>query len=128
MGVEINKNQFAATNLKGLLDTDSLLSNYIKNSDLIINTTPVGMHPNYHDIPLGNKIWENLKEGTTLYDLIYTPRPSQWLNLGVKLGCKTIDGLEMLIQQGAASLRLWSGIEDIPTNLMKKAAIKALNK
>ena len=99
----------------------------IKGCNLLINTTPIGMYNNSQDIPLGNKIWENLKKETTLYDLIYTPRPTKWLELGNSFGYKTIDGLEMLIQLGAASIRLWSGIEKIPTDVMKKAAIKALS-
>jgi len=124
---EINKNQFLSTELQLLLNHDVLLSKYIKESDLIINATPVGMYPDTKEMPLGKKVWENLENNTTLYDLIYTPRPTEWLKLGKIYGCQTIDGLEMLIQQGAASLRLWSGIEKIPTKLMKQAAIKALN-
>ncbi|MEC8197707.1 MAG: hemerythrin domain-containing protein [Pseudomonadota bacterium] len=38
-----------------------------------------------------------------------------------------IDGLEMLVQQGAASLRLWSGSDDIPLDIMRQAAENALS-
>ncbi len=124
---EIKKNKFTSTEIKTCLTMDLFLGKFIKEADLIINTTPVGMYTNTNEVPLGNKIWENLKEDTTLYDLIYTPRPTEWLKLGQRYGCKTIDGLEMLIEQGAASLRLWSGIEKIPTEHMKQAALKALN-
>ena len=42
--------------------------------------------------------------------------------MGSKYGCKEINGLDMLIQQGAESLRKWSGIQDIPIKIMREAA------
>ena len=74
------------------------------------------------EIPLEKKIWQHLQPNTTLYDLIYTPRPTAWLTLGAKNDCEQIDGLEMLIQQGAASLSLWSGQQKIPIQSMREAA------
>ena len=111
---------------------DISLSQLIKKADLIINCTPVGMNnlldkTKSKEIPLGNDIWKNLQEQTILYDLIYTPRPTEWLKLGEKYGCKKIDGLEMLIQQAASSLRLWSGIKEMPINIMKQAAENSFN-
>ena len=127
--LNLKKNQI---HLKGLLNQNNDISNHIKEADLIINTTPIGMSPKNartgqsQEIPLGEKIWENLEAKTMLYDLIYTPRPTAWLTLGAKRGCKQIDGLEMLIQQGAASLRLWSETKDIPIDVMRAAAKKHL--
>ncbi len=77
-------------------------------------------------IPLGEEIWNNLAKNTILYDLIYTPRPTKWLKLGKKKNCLTIDGLEMLVHQGALSLKLWSGLDDIPIEIMKLSAKKHL--
>ena len=118
--------------LTGLLSQNNEISNHIEEADLIINTTPIGMSAKNvgtnqtNEMPLGQKIWQSLKAQTILYDLIYTPRPTEWLSLGAKKGCKQIDGLEMLIQQGAASLRLWSKTEDIPLDIMRNAAQKHL--
>ena len=77
-------------------------------------------------MPLGKEIWKYLNPSTTLYDLIYTPRPTPWLTAGSKVGCKTIDGLEMLVQQGAASLRLWTKNKEIPIDIMRNAALNSL--
>ncbi len=116
------------TQIEGVLSHTNAMGDIIKSANLIINTTPVGMYSkdpqdnDKNEIPLGREIWENLMPGTTLYDLIYNPKPTQWLKIGLQKDCKVIDGLEMLIQQGAASLRLWTGISDIPINSMKKAA------
>ena len=77
-------------------------------------------------MPINNQIWDYLKDETMLYDLIYTPKPTAWLKWGEAQGLHCVDGLEMLIQQGAASLRLWSNIKEIPTNVMRAAAEAAL--
>ncbi len=102
---------------------------YIEDASLIINTTPVGMNnksQREQELPLGEELWNNLSENTILYDLIYTPRPTKWLKLGKKKNCITIDGLDMLVNQGAHSLKLWSGIDDIPIEIMKLSAKKHL--
>ncbi len=118
--------------LEGLLSEDDQISNQIKKADLIINATPIGMSKENtqaglsHEMPLGETIWQNLEAKTILYDLIYTPRPTAWLTLGAQKGCTPIDGLEMLIQQAAASLRLWSQTKDIPIDVMRAAAKKHL--
>ncbi|MBL6800055.1 MAG: shikimate dehydrogenase [Synechococcus sp. BS307-5m-G37] len=95
---------------------------------LVVNTTPVGMegHQDGSAMPLDQDIWNDLRTSTTLYDLIYTPRPTPWLTLGAERGCRIIDGLEMLIQQGAASLRRWSGCTTVPVEVMRQAALNSL--
>lgn len=95
---------------------------------LVVNTTPVGMegHQEGCAMPLDREIWSDLEASTTLYDLIYTPRPTPWLTLGAERGCRTIDGLEMLVQQGAASLRRWSGCTSVPVEIMRQAALTSL--
>ena len=129
--VKVTKSK--STTCIGLIEGDSLIKEYIKNSRLIINTTPIGMlnksdTQKTQTIPLGEDYWESLRPNSILYDLIYNPKPTEWLKLGSKYDCHQIDGLDMLIEQGAASLRLWSNIEDIPINIMKKAAENALKK
>ncbi len=105
------------------------VSPYLEEADLIINTTPIGMtseNSKKDNIPLGNEIWDCLSNKTILYDLIYTPKPTSWLKLGQQKNCFTIDGLDMLVEQGAFSIRLWSGFTDVPVQIMKSAAEKYL--
>lgn len=117
--------------LQPLLDTDPHLQTRIQQADLVVNTTPVGMSSHQPDhgpaLPLGVDIWDKLTAQTVLYDLIYTPRPTPWLKRGETLGCRTYDGLEMLVQQGAAALRRWSGIDEVPVDAMREAALKNLS-
>tara|TARA_B100000965_G_scaffold234555_1_gene196473 strand:- start:1767 stop:2654 length:888 start_codon:yes stop_codon:yes gene_type:complete len=102
---------------------------YIEGADLIVNTTPIGMHSKKieeESIPLGKTVWDNLSNKTILYDLIYTPRPTKWLKLGQQKNCFTIDGLDMLVEQGGLSIKLWSGFNNVPTEIMKSSAKKHL--
>ena len=115
--------------IKGINSKNSNLISYINEADLIVNTTPIGMKKEKNqeqNIPLGNEIWENLSNKTILYDLIYTPRPTNWLKLGEQKKCFTIDGLDMLVEQGALSIKLWSGFNNVPTQVMKSSAKKHL--
>ena len=120
----------SSVQLQPLLDNDPSLQTRIQQADLVVNTTPIGMSSLQPDqgstLPLGVDIWDNLTAQTVLYDLIYTPRPTPWLQRGEALGCRTYDGLEMLVQQGAAALRRWSGIDDVPVDAMREAALKTL--
>ena len=121
----------SSNEIVGIVHTNANSKEYIQNADLIINATPAGMYDksvqNIKSIfPFGEIFWETLDAKTTLYDLIYNPRPTEWLKLGRKRGCDCIDGLEMLIQQGAASLTLWSGFQEIPIDIMRSAAIEYL--
>jgi shikimate dehydrogenase len=61
-----------------------------------------------------------------VYDLIYTPRPTALLREACRRGCRGLDGLEMLVQQGAASLRLWTGQSEVPVAAMRAAALRQL--
>ena len=115
--------------IESMTNEASHITPYIKEASLIINTTPIGMNKKNiekQDIPLGFEIWNNLSDKTILYDLIYNPRPTNWLKLGQERNCLTIDGLDMLVEQGALSIRLWSGFNDIPTEIMKSSAKKQL--
>jgi len=115
--------------IKGINNKKLNVSPYVQEADLIINTTPIGMNfknTEQENIPLGYKIWDGLSSKTILYDLIYTPRPTNWLKLGEQKNCCTIDGLDMLVEQGAFSIRLWSGFNDVPIQTMKSSAEKHL--
>jgi shikimate dehydrogenase len=87
---------------------------------LIVNTTPVGMHPKIADSPLSASDLSALPAGAIAYDLIYTPHPTQFLKLAQAQGAIAIDGLEMLVQQGAAALQLWLQ-QPVPVDVMRRS-------
>ena len=110
------------------LHSSPVLPSLIEQADLVVNTTPVGMaqHGDAQAFPLGEAVWSHLQGSAVLYDLVYTPRPTAWLRWGQSRGHRCIDGLDMLVQQGAASLRLWSDRNDVPVETMRRAAEAAL--
>lgn len=85
---------------------DFINTDLIKDYPLIINTTPLGMFPDINSKP---KIpYEFLGRDNYLFDLIYNPPQTPFLELGSKAGAKTINGLPMLIAQAEAAWELWT--------------------
>ncbi|WP_081717017.1 shikimate dehydrogenase [Leptolyngbya sp. Heron Island J] len=89
---------------------------------LVVNTTPIGMAPNIEATPLQASQLDLLAQQTIVYDLIYTPRPTQLLCLAQAAGLVTFDGLEMLVQQGAAALEIWIQ-QTPPVDVMRQALL-----
>lgn len=73
---------------------------------LIINTTPVGMHPDADAAP--ELPYDALTARHTLIDLIYNPVETRFLSLGRERGARTVNGLAMLEAQAEASWRIWN--------------------
>ena len=110
--------------INGFLDTNVVNDKLIQNSDLIVNSTPVGMKSisnKEHSLPFGEKIWESLNSNTIIYDLIYNPRQTPLLQFGLERNCVAIDGLEMLVSQGAKSLSFWTDGLEAPLKVMKES-------
>jgi shikimate dehydrogenase len=109
--------------IEGLLSTNNEINNLIQETDLIINTTPVGMSNaiNNDEIPFGKNFWDSINSKTIVYDLIYNPSPTPFLKFCDKKGCMTIDGTQMLIAQGAKSLSFWTNGLEVPFEVMHDA-------
>jgi len=97
----------------------------LKDLDLLVNATPIGMHPNSNSSPLdGLNI--TLNSNIFVFDAVYNPIKTKLMKDAEKLGCKTLSGIDMLVNQGALAFEWWTGYK--PNNkLMKEAAIKKLN-
>jgi shikimate dehydrogenase len=102
------------------------LTDQLSMCDLLINTTPIGMYPHIKASPLTESQITQLPSLAVVYDLIYTPRPTQLLLLARQRGCKVLDGLEMLVQQGAAAFEIWVG-ERPDLGAMRQAALSQLD-
>lgn len=94
------------------------LPDLLNEADLVVNTTPIGMSPQINQSPLTPTDVQQLKKGAIAYDLIYVPNPTLFLQQARSQGCLTIDGLEMLIGQGAAALEIWTG-RSVPVETMR---------
>ncbi|WP_298312183.1 shikimate dehydrogenase [uncultured Aquimarina sp.] len=88
------------------LSYNDLDEDIIKDFKLIINCTPLGTHPNtenHPDIP-----YEYLGKNHVLYDLIYNPEETIFMQKGKQKGAKTSNGLNMLILQAEKSWEIWN--------------------
>ena len=92
----------------------------ISKADLLVNATPIGMYPRGDESPIDVSAIERLSEGAIAYDLIYTPNPTLFLKQAQERGAIAIDGLEMLVQQGAAALEIWLQ-QPIPVDVMRQS-------
>lgn len=104
------------------------LPNLIQKADLLINTTPIGMYPKIENSPLNAELFSHLPKDTIIYDLIYTPSPTKFLQYAQQANKTAIDGLEMLVQQGAAALKIWLQQETVPVDVMRKTLQQKLYK
>ena len=77
-------------------------------ADLLIQTTPVGMHPREEECPIPGDM---LKQGMVVMDIIYNPPETRLLRVARSRDCLTINGLRMFIHQGAEQFRLWTGLK-----------------
>jgi shikimate dehydrogenase len=115
------------TPLEGVVKVHSYdkLPQMIPQSKLLINTTPVGMYPNINNCPIDDNIIKKIEPETIVYDLIYIPKPTLFLQKAQQQGAVIIDGLEMLVQQGAKALEIWLN-QNVPVNIMREALLKKL--
>lgn len=118
------KNSPLKINLQ-IYEWDSL-SEIIKDTNLLINTTPIGMYPQIDNSPLEADLFAHLPKDTIVYDLIYTPSPTKFLQYAQQADKTAIDGLEMLVQQGAAALKIWLQQETVPVEVMRQTLKKKL--
>lgn len=111
------------TNIEiGLLSEASL-----KDIFILTNTTPVGMSPDSNSTPIPKEKLKDLKKDALVYDIVYNPSETILLKDAKSLGYKTLNGVEMLVLQGAESLKLWTSRNDIPIDVMREAVLKELN-
>lgn len=75
--------------------------------DVLINTTSVGMHPHVDCMPLDELL---LFKGLAVADIVYNPLMTRLLQAAQNRGCPIVNGLGMLVYQGAASFKLWTGV------------------
>lgn len=76
---------------------------------LVVNTTPVGMHPNPDISPLTQAELAQLPSHCLVYDLVYNPQQTLLLSQAQACGLPTQHGLGMLVHQGALSFQIWTG-------------------
>jgi len=93
--------------------------------ELIINATPIGMIPDVDQSPIEEHEKDALI-GKIVYDIVYKPIDTKLLQYGRQVMAETIDGVGMLVNQGAEAFRLWTGLE-FPTDQIDARVRNILN-
>jgi len=88
----------------------------------LIQTTPVGMAPHTDISPLKKEILANFRY---VMDAIYNPLATKLLRDAEEMGCRTINGVGLFVQQGAEQIRIWTGREP-PLATMRQTVLAAL--
>lgn len=101
-------NSFFSNHNKARVVSYSNWTSFLDEVYLIVNATPLGMYPNIGQSPVRNEEVNYLAD-RICYDIVYNPIRTTFLKQAQKAGAKTINGLEMLIQQGSKSFKLWTG-------------------
>ena len=91
-------------------------------ADILINATSVGMKPNIDASPVEGGL---LRPDLFVFDIVYNPPRTRLLKDAELAGASTLSGVNMLVYQGAASFRIWTGV-DAPEDLMARVVIEAL--
>jgi shikimate dehydrogenase len=89
---------------------------------IVINATSAGMTPHDTDSPLSDAL---LEDGMVVMDLVYNPLKTRLLREAEKRGCIAIDGVAMLVHQGAVQFELWTG-RKAPVEVMRKVVLEEL--
>lgn len=91
-------------------------------AQLLINATPVGMAPEEDKIPIAPELLSRFR---LVMDIVYRPLQTRLLREAAAQGCQVIDGLQMLVYQGAAQFEQFTG-QCAPVEVMRQAAVQAL--
>ncbi len=95
----------------------------LKDAHILINATSVGMEPNDGVSPVSRA---QLTGYSVVMDIVYAPLQTKLLEDAAALGCIAVNGLEMLLYQGAAQFELWTG-QEAPLDVMRQELLHAVS-
>jgi len=94
----------------------------IADADILINATSVGMHPDVDATPVPAGL---LRPGLAVFDIVYNPRRTRLLLEAEQKGATVVDGVRMLVHQGAEAFSIWTGRKP-PVDVMVEAVVREL--
>ena len=99
------------------------LAKELSDSDIFIDTTPIGMCPNVNDKPIASA--DMMHENLVVNDIVYTPMETSLIKEAKKANAEVVYGYKMLLYQGIRSFEIWLGRE-APVDVMEKALLNVL--
>lgn len=124
--VESLASDVSDSGLIGEVASDSInaIGNYMESADVLIDATPLGMHPNINDEPIVKA--DMMDEDLVVFDAVYNPNETVLIKEAIKANAKPVYGIKMLLYQGAESFKIWTG-KTAPVDVMEKALRNTLN-
>jgi shikimate dehydrogenase len=108
--------------IEGYLSNKDIIEKYIKKTDILINATPIGMYPKVDETPVPKNL---LHDDLFVFDVVYNPLETRLMKQAAEIGCKTLGGLDMLVNQGILAFEWW--LNKKPSkDLMKNKIIEYL--
>ncbi|MFD1807577.1 shikimate dehydrogenase family protein [Gemmobacter lanyuensis] len=89
-----------------------------QDTDIVIHATSVGLYPDVHAMPAIDT--GSLRPHMVVADGIHNPPLTRLLQAAQRQGCRTVDGLGMLVQQGVIGIKYWTGV-DVDPEVMRQA-------
>lgn len=90
-----------------IMDRSKFRQANMDSQNLFINTTPLGMYPKVDASALPNGL--NFPRGSYVYDLVYNPAQTLFVQQGITFGCQATSGFGMLVEQALLAFELWTG-------------------
>ncbi len=114
---ELNEKTGVKTFADGISNKN--LKKFCSTSDVLINASPIGMYPKIEETPVPK---EFLYENLFVFDIIYNPLKTKLLKNAEDIGCKTLGGLDMLVNQGFLAFEWWT--EKTPKKELMRNTVK----
>ncbi|OGR23918.1 MAG: shikimate dehydrogenase [Desulfuromonadaceae bacterium GWB2_53_15] len=121
-GLMADLNAGTAACIESDLLTDSSLAQAMGNADVIINCTPIGMHPNEGASLVPAELF---RDGQVVFDIVYTPLETKLLSEARSRGLKVVSGVEMFINQAVLQFERFTGAE-APVEVMRQVVMERL--
>ena len=113
----LSSNMYGKTHIAGILFGDPAASGFLSTADLVVNATPSGLKTDDTTLLLDVNV---LLTTTLVMDMIFNPPLTPLLSAVQAIGCHVLNGLSMLLYQGALAFELWTG-RPVPIEIMRKA-------
>ncbi|MES2386409.1 MAG: shikimate dehydrogenase [Bacteroidota bacterium] len=102
----VTRNQVSGSNNEALLLYSALSPEIVAAHSLIVNCTPLGMHPDVSSAP--EIPYEALGPGHLLFDLVYNPPVTEFMKRGLAMGASAVNGQRMLELQAEKAWEIWN--------------------
>lgn len=103
--------------------TDNSIACAMKHADVIINCTPIGMHPKEDASLIPAELF---RPGQVVFDIVYTPLETKLISDAKACGLKTVSGVEMFINQAVLQFERFTGVE-APVDVMRSVVMDRLD-